>query len=37
MNIPDQYRMDQFEKEFTEKWITGKEEMPSLISHSDSE
>ena len=20
-NIPDQYRMDQFEKEFTEKWI----------------
>jgi DNA-binding beta-propeller fold protein YncE len=32
MNIPDQYRMDQFEKEFTEKWITGKEEMPSLIA-----
>ena len=32
MNIPDQYRMDQFEKEFTEKWITGKENMPSLIA-----
>jgi DNA-binding beta-propeller fold protein YncE len=32
MNIPDQYRMDQFEKEFTEKWITGKESMPSLIA-----
>jgi DNA-binding beta-propeller fold protein YncE len=31
-NIPDQYRMDQFEKEFTEKWITGNEEMPSLIT-----
>lgn len=32
MNIPDQYRMDQFEKEFTEKWIKGDEEMPSLIT-----
>lgn len=32
MNIPDQYRMDQFEKEFTEKWINGKEKMPSLIA-----
>jgi DNA-binding beta-propeller fold protein YncE len=32
MNIPDQYRMDQFEKEFTEKWITGRETMPSLIA-----
>jgi DNA-binding beta-propeller fold protein YncE len=32
MNIPDQYRMDQFEKEFTEKWISGTEEMPSLIT-----
>jgi DNA-binding beta-propeller fold protein YncE len=31
-NIPDQYRMDQFEKEFTEKWINGKEEFPSLIT-----
>jgi DNA-binding beta-propeller fold protein YncE len=32
MNIPDQYRMDQFEKEFTEKWIKGNEELPSLIT-----
>jgi DNA-binding beta-propeller fold protein YncE len=32
MNIPDQYRMDQFEKEFTEKWISGNEEMPPLIT-----
>jgi DNA-binding beta-propeller fold protein YncE len=31
-NIPDQFRMDQFEKEFTEKWISGNEEMPSLIT-----
>jgi DNA-binding beta-propeller fold protein YncE len=31
MNIPDQYRMDQFEKEFTEKWINGKKKLPSLI------
>jgi len=31
-NIPDQYRMDQFEKEFAEKWIRGNEEMPSLIT-----
>ena len=32
MNIPDQYRADQFEREFTAKWITGKEELPSLIT-----
>ncbi len=32
MNIPDQYRMDQFEKEFTEKWITGNEPMPTLLA-----
>ncbi len=31
-NIPDQYRMDQFEKEFTEKWIKGKEKLPSLLT-----
>ena len=31
-NIPDQYRMDQFEKEFTHKWIKGKEELPSLLT-----
>lgn len=32
MNIPDQYRMDQFEQEFTDKWIRGKEKLPSLIT-----
>jgi hypothetical protein len=32
MNIPDQFRMNQFEGEFTKKWITGKEKMPSLIT-----
>ena len=32
MNIPDQYRMYQFEKEFTAKWITGSDTMPSLIT-----
>ncbi len=31
-NIPDQFRMDQFETEFTNKWILGKEKMPSLIT-----
>ncbi len=32
MNIPDQYRMDQFEKEYTDRWIKGKEKLPSLIT-----
>ena len=31
-NIPDQFRMDQFETEFTRMWIDGKEEMPKLIT-----
>ena len=31
-NIPDQFRMDQFEFEFTKKWIAGKQKMPSLIT-----
>jgi YVTN family beta-propeller protein len=31
-NIPDQYRANQFVKEFTQKWILGKEKMPSLIT-----
>ena len=31
-NIPDQYRMDQFETEFTKKWIEGDEEMPPLVT-----
>lgn len=30
-NIPDQFRMNQFENEFTEKWLTGKDSMPALI------
>ena len=32
MNIPDQYRMDQFEREFTEKWIDKDEEMPPFVT-----
>jgi DNA-binding beta-propeller fold protein YncE len=32
MNIPDQFRMNQFESEFTKMWLTGKEKMPSLIT-----
>jgi len=31
-NIPDQFRMNQFESEFTKKWIRGKLPMPSLIT-----
>jgi len=31
-NIPDQYRMDQFEREFTARWIKGKEKLPSLLT-----
>jgi YVTN family beta-propeller protein len=32
MNIPDQYRMNQFEDEFTKMWIKGKKSLPSLIT-----
>lgn len=32
MAIPDQFRVDQFKKEFEEEWMTGKEKMPSLIT-----
>lgn len=32
MNIPDQFRMDQFENEFTEKWIHGKENLPQFLT-----
>nr|HMS70843.1 hypothetical protein [Saprospiraceae bacterium] len=32
MNIPDQFRMNQFEDEFTKMWIKGDEVMPSLIA-----
>ncbi len=31
-NIPDQFRMDQFEGEFTRMWLKGKEKMPQLIA-----
>ncbi len=31
-NIPDQFRADQFETEFTNKWLKGKETMPQLIT-----
>lgn len=31
-NIPDQFRMEQFESEFTRMWLNGKEEMPQLIT-----
>ncbi len=30
--IPDQFRIDLFEKEFTEKWGPGKDSMPKLIT-----
>lgn len=30
-NIPDQFRVYQFEKEFTEKWLSGKDTMPQFI------
>lgn len=31
-NIPDQFRMDQFESEFTKMWLHGKTKMPRLIT-----
>ena len=31
-NIPDQFRMNQFEQEFTKRWIKGRLPMPSLIT-----
>ena len=31
-NIPDQFRMDQFEREFTQRWIKGNKKMPALIT-----
>ena len=31
-NIPDQFRMNQFETEFTKKWLSGKEKMPALVT-----
>ena len=32
MNIPDQFRMNQFEDEFSTKWLKGKQKLPSLIT-----
>ncbi|MFL5787860.1 MAG: bifunctional YncE family protein/alkaline phosphatase family protein, partial [Flavisolibacter sp.] len=31
-NIPDQFRVEQFKREFTKKWLNGKSRMPSLIT-----
>jgi YVTN family beta-propeller protein len=31
-NIPDQFRMDQFEREFTARWIKGKQTLPQLLT-----
>ncbi len=31
-NIPDQFRMEQFEHEFTKMWLKGKAKMPQLIT-----
>jgi len=31
-NIPDQFRMDMFEKEFNEKWASGKEKFPRVVT-----
>ncbi len=31
-NIPDQFRMEQFETEFTKMWLNEKDEMPRLIA-----
>jgi len=32
MAIPDQFRIDQFIKEFDDSWINGKDTMPELIT-----
>jgi len=31
-NIPDQFRMDQFERNFTKMWLNGKTKMPQLVT-----
>jgi DNA-binding beta-propeller fold protein YncE len=31
-NIPDQFRMDQFERNFTKMWLKGKNKIPQLIT-----
>ncbi len=30
--IPDQFRIDLFKKEFTEKWVSGKDSLPQLLT-----
>ncbi len=32
MNIPDQFRVDMFEEEFCDKWASGREKFPRLIT-----
>jgi len=32
MAIPDQFRIDQFQKEFTEKWMNGQDSMPAFLT-----
>ena len=32
MAIPDQFRIDQFKKEFEEKWMNGQDTMPALMT-----
>jgi len=32
MNIPDQFRVDMFEQEYKERWLSGKEPMPQVIT-----
>ncbi|MBI5092041.1 MAG: hypothetical protein HZB26_06300 [Candidatus Hydrogenedentes bacterium] len=32
MAVPDQFRIDQFEIEFKERWLSGKEPLPQLIT-----
>jgi hypothetical protein len=31
-NIPDQFRMNQFEEEFTKKWLNGQDSLPQLVT-----
>nr|WP_214459596.1 bifunctional YncE family protein/alkaline phosphatase family protein [Flavihumibacter fluvii] len=32
MNVPDQFRMEQFETEFTNMWLKGKDTMPQFVA-----
>lgn len=32
MNVPDQFRMDKFEEEFTKKWLAGADSMPDVLT-----